>query len=97
MVNLNLIYINIKVLYEERKDPTQELWKGVLKQAFEDAFMTRKLNLCDYEKREARDFVTIRSTNFERVCEMAGLSPDYVWDKICKFRKEKLNEFGMVG
>ena len=97
MVNLNLADHNIKVIYEERKDPTQELWKGVLKQAFEDAFMTRKLNLCDYEKREARDFVTIRSTNFDRVCEMAGLSPDYVWDKICKFRKEKLNEFGMVG
>ena len=97
MVNLNLADHNTKVLYEERKDPTQELWKGVLKQAFEDAFMTRKLNLCDYEKREARDFVTIRSTNFDRVCEMAGLSPDYVWDKICKFRKEKLNEFGMVG
>jgi len=97
MVNLNLADHNIKVIYEERKDPTQELWKGVLKQAFEDAFMTRKLNLCDYEKREARDFVSTRSENFDRVCEMAGLSPDYVWDKICKFRKEKLNEFGMVG
>ena len=97
MVNLNLADHNTKVLYEERKDPTQELWKGVLKQAFEDAFMTRKLNLCDYEKREARDFVSTRSENFDRVCEMAGLSPDYVWDKICKFRKEKLNEFGMVG
>ena len=31
MVNLNLADHNIKVLYEERKDPTQELWKGVLK------------------------------------------------------------------
>jgi len=97
MVNLNLADHNTKALYEEHKDPTQELWKGVLKQAFEDAFMTRKLNLCDYEKREARDFVTIRSTKFDHVCEMAGLSPDYVWDKISKFRKEKLNEFGMVG
>ena len=47
MVNLNLADHNTKVLHEETKDPTQELWKGVLKQAFEDAFMTRKLNLCD--------------------------------------------------
>ena len=97
MVNLNLADHNTKVLYEEVKDPTQELWKQVLKQAFEDAFMPRRLNLCDYEKREARDFVTNRSENFDRVCEMAGLSPDYVWDKLNQFRKEKLNEFGMVG
>jgi hypothetical protein len=92
-----LVDRNIKVLHEETKDPTQELWKQVLKQAFEDAFMPRKLHLCDYEKREARDFVSKRSENFDRVCEMAGLSPDYVWDKVKQFRKEKLNEFGMVG
>ena len=100
MVNLNLIDRNIKVLYEERKDPNQELWKNVLKQAFEDAFLPRKLHLCDYEQREARDFVTVRSSNFDKVCEMAGLSADYVWDKLTQFRskKEKVNHvFKMLG
>ena len=89
MVDLNLADKNMKVLYEERKDPNQELWKAVLKQTFEDAFLPRKIHLADYEKREARNFVTTRSENFNVVCEMAGLSPDYVWDKINQFRNNK--------
>ena len=89
MVNLNLADHNTKVLHEETKDPTQELWKAVLKQTFEDAFLPRKLHLCDYEKREARDFVSTRSENFDTVCEMAGLSPDYVWDKLNQFKNNK--------
>ena len=100
MVNLNLIDRNIKVLYEERKDPNQELWKAVLKQTFEDAFLPRKIHLADYEKREARNFVTTRSENFNVVCEMAGLSPDYVWDKLNQFKnnREKVKHvFEMVG
>lgn len=99
MVNLNLADHNTKVLYEEVKDPTQELWKQVLKQAFEDAFMPRRINLCDYEKREARDFVSTRSENFDVVCEMAGLNPNYVWDKLSQFRNNKQkvkNVFEMV-
>jgi len=100
MVDLNLADKNMKVLYEERKDPNQELWKNVLKQAFEDAFLPRKIHLADYEKREARNFVTTRSENFDVVCEMAGLSPDYVWDKINQFknnRKKVKHVFEMVG
>ena len=89
MVDLNLADKNMKVLYEERKDPNQELWKAVLKQTFEDAFLPRKLHLADYEKREARNFVTTRSENFNVVCEMAGLSPDYVWDKLNQFKNNK--------
>jgi hypothetical protein len=88
MVNLNLADHNTKVLYEERKDPMQELWRGVLNQAFRDAFLPAQLHLCDYERRDARSFVTDRSINFDYVCELAGLSPDYVWDKLQKFRKE---------
>ena len=91
-----LVDRSIKVLHEEIKDPNQELWKAVLRQTFEDAFLPRKVHLADYEKREARNFVTSRSENFDVVCEMAGLSPDYVWNKLNKFRKEKVNEFGMV-
>ena len=49
MVDLNLADKSMKVLYEERKDPNQELWKNVLKQAFEDAFLPRKVHLADYE------------------------------------------------
>ena len=100
MVDLNLADKNIKVLYEERKDPNQELWKAVLKQTFEDAFLPRKIHLADYEKREARNFVTTRSENFDVVCEMAGLSPDYVWDKLNQFKnnREKVKHvFEMVG
>ena len=89
MVDLNLADKNMKVLYEERKDPNQELWKAVLKQTFEDAFLPRKIHLADYEKREARNFVTTRSENFNVVCEMAGLSPDYVWDKLNQFKNNK--------
>lgn len=89
MVDLNLADKNLKVLYEERKDPNQELWKAVLKQTFEDAFLPRKIHLADYEKREARNFVTTRSENFDVVCEMAGLSPDYVWDKLNQFKNNR--------
>ena len=89
MVDLNLADKNMKVLYEERRDPNQELWKAVLKQTFEDAFLPRKLHLADYEKQEARNFVTTRSENFNVVCEMAGLSPDYVWDKLNQFKNNK--------
>ena len=99
MVDLNLADKNMKVLYEERKDPNQELWKAVLKQTFEDAFLPRKVHLADYEKREARNFVTTRSENFNVVCEMAGLSPDYVWDKLNQFknnRKKVKHVFEMV-
>lgn len=88
MVNLNLADHNTQVLYEEVIDPEQQLWRSVLRQAFEDAFLGAKLHLCDYERRDARSFVTERSTNFDSVCELAGLSPDYVWDKLQKFRKE---------
>ena len=88
MVNLNLADHNTQVLYEEVIDPEQQLWRSVLRQAFEDAFLGAKLHLCDYERRDARSFVTDRSTNFDYVCELAGLSPDYVWDKLQKFRKE---------
>ena len=89
MVNLNLADHNTKVLYEEREDPEQQLWRSVLRQAFEDAFLGAKLHLCDYERRDARSFVSERSTNFDYVCELAGLSPDYVWDKLQQFKNKK--------
>ena len=89
MVNLNLADHNTQVLYEEVIDPEQQLWRSVLRQAFEDAFLGAKLHLCDYEKRDARSFVTERSTNFDYVCELAGLSPDYVWDKLQQFKNKK--------
>lgn len=98
MVNLNLA-ANTKVLYEEVKDPTRELWKAVLKQTLEDAFLPGKLHLCDYERRDARDFVSKRSENFDTVCELAGLNPSYVWDKLSQFQKDKekvRNVFEMV-
>ena len=89
MVNLNLADKNEKVLTETTSNPTEKLWRNVLKQAFEDAFLTAKLHLCNYERQDARDFVSKRSANFDEVCELAGLSPDYVWDKVQQFRKEK--------
>ena len=89
MVNLNLADHNTQVLYEEVIDPEQQLWRSVLRQAFEDAFLGAKLHLCDYEKRDARSFVTERSTNFDYVCELAGLSSDYVWDKLQQFKNKK--------
>lgn len=89
MVNLNLADHNTQVLYEEVIDPEQQLWRSVLRQAFEDAFLGAKLHLCDYEKRDARSFVTDRSTNFDYVCELAGLSPDYVWDKLQQFKNKR--------
>ena len=73
MVNLNLADKNEKVLTEITSNPTEKLWRSVLKQAFEDAFLGAKLHLCNYERQDARDFVSKRSTNFDYVCEMAGL------------------------
>ena len=89
MVNLNLADHNTQVLYEEVIDPEQQLWRSVLRQAFEDAFLGAKLHLCDYERRDARSFVSERSENFDSVCELAGLSPDYVWDKLQQFKNKK--------
>ncbi|MEK9738147.1 MAG: hypothetical protein VW438_00280 [Euryarchaeota archaeon] len=89
MVNLNLADHNTQVLYEEVIDPEQQLWRSVLRQAFEDAFLGAKLHLCNYERQDARSFVTERSTNFDYVCELAGLSPDYVWDKLQQFKNKK--------
>ena len=89
MVNLNLADHNTQVLYEEVIDPEQQLWRSVLRQAFEDAFLGAKLHLCNYERQDARDFVTERSKNFDYVCELAGLSPDYVWDKLQQFKNKK--------
>jgi len=60
MVNLNLADHNTQVLYEEVIDPEQQLWRSVLRQAFEDAFLGAKLHLCNYERQDARDFVTER-------------------------------------
>jgi len=88
MVNLNLAS-NLKTLEVKTKEPDKELWRQVLRQAFEDAFLPRKLHLCDYEKRDAIKFVTERSENFDAVCELAGLDPGYVWDKLNQFKKRK--------
>jgi len=89
MVNLNIADKNLKVLHEEVKNPDQELWRAVLKQTFEDAFLPRKVHLADYELRDAKEFVTTRTESFDVVCEMAGLSSDYVWDKLTQFRNNK--------
>ena len=93
MVNLNLADHNTQVLHEEVVDPEQQLWRSVLRQAFEDAFLGAKLHLCDYERRDARSFVTERSTNFDSVCELAGLSPDYVWDKLQNFKRKREEKY----
>lgn len=92
MVNLNLADPNTKVLSEKREDPNEKLWRGVLKQAFEDAFFPAKLNLCGYEKKQAMEFVTSRTRNFDSVCELAGLEPGYVWDKLNQYKKEKVSD-----
>ena len=84
----NLILLN-KTLEVEYRDPDKELWRSVLRQAFEDAFLPGKLHLCDYERREARDFVSKRSENFDAVCELAGLDASYVWNKLNQFRMRK--------
>lgn len=93
MVNLNLADHNTQVLHEEVIDPEQQLWRSVLRQAFEDAFLGAKLHLCDYERRDARSFVSERSTNFDSVCELAGLSPDYVWDKLQTFKRKREEKY----
>ena len=93
MVNLNLADHSTQVLYEEVVDPEQQLWRSVLRQAFEDAFLGAKLHLCDYEKRDARSFVSERSQNFDSVCELAGLSPDYVWDKLQNFKRKREEKY----
>jgi hypothetical protein len=93
MVNLNLADHNTQVLHEEVIDPEQQLWRSVLRQAFEDAFLGAKLHLCDYERRDARSFVSERSTNFDSVCELAGLSPDYVWDKLQNFKRKREEKY----
>jgi|DEB0MinimDraft_6_1074348.scaffolds.fasta_scaffold357808_2 hypothetical protein len=92
MENLSQLNRNEKVFNLENKtDPNHNLWRSVLNQTLLDAFGYKKLSICDYEKKQAEEFVQSRTSDFELLCELAGLDGDFVWGKISKF-KEKISK-----
>ena len=84
----------IKMFTEEEKDPTQQLWRAVLSQAFQDAFGPQRSDTTTNERKEAQVFLTdYQDTSFINVCENAGFNPNFVAktveqtidrNKICK-------------
>ena len=69
----------IKMFTEVEKDPTQQLWRAVLSQAFQDAFGPSRSDTTTNERREAQVFLTDYSdTSFINVCENAGFNPNFV-------------------
>jgi len=79
--------LSFKVLHKPTKEPTKELWFAVLRQALEDAFTYSGANIAGYERQAARDFVKERNKDFDIVCENAGFNPDYIWNKVDKFKE----------
>jgi hypothetical protein len=75
----------MKVLTEESIDPTQQLWRAVLSQAFQDAFGPPRSDTSTTERKEAQVFLTdYEDVSFINVCENAGFNPNFVAKKVEK-------------
>ena len=74
---------------ETRQTPEEKLWKAVLYQGvFESlTFGYNALPLTDTEKRERASWLKLDNPDFLEVCENAGYSARYVYNKIRKVIK----------
>ena len=73
----------MKVLTEESIDPTQQLWRAVLSQAFQDAFGPPRSDTTTTERKEAQVFLTdYEDVSFINVCENAGFDPSFIKRKV---------------
>ena len=69
----------IKMFNEVDKNPTEQLWRAVLGQAFQDAFGPERYDTSAKERIEARVFLTdYQDVSFVNVCENAGFNPNFV-------------------
>ena len=72
-------FANSNAQYEDRnKEPEQVLWISVLALAMNDAFKSNDWTAAV----EAINWIKHDSTDFKRVCSMAGRSPQYVRNRI---------------
>jgi hypothetical protein len=74
---------------EHNQTPEEKLWKAVLYQGvFESlSFKYNALPLTDAEKRERATWINLTNPDFLEVCEKAGYSARYVYNKIRKVIK----------
>ena len=70
----------------ESRPPEQKLWRAILNQALEDCFGVSTLHLCKHEKDEAEHFFKVKSKDFLKICENAGVCPDRLWKRVQKLK-----------
>jgi len=76
-----------QAMAEYNKPPSeQKLWRAVLNQALEDAFGVNTISICSTDKAEVDQFFRRRTSDFDRLCEDAGLDPTRLWRKIQKLK-----------
>lgn len=64
----------------------QKLWRAVLDQALQDTFGVNTIWICAHEKKEVDDFFKERTTEFDEICENAGLDPTRLWRKVQRLK-----------
>lgn len=71
---------------EETNTPEEKLWKAVLYQGVFEAlsFKYNALPLTDTERKITRTWIDINNPDFQEVCENAGYSATYIYNRIRK-------------
>ena len=82
---INLYHGNA-LFEDDHSAPEQKLWRAVLNQALEDAFGVNTIYICHSDKAEVDQFFKERTSDFDRLCEDAGLDPTRLWRKIQKLK-----------
>ena len=75
MAHLNSFNVEV-----ERKEfiHEQRLWTAVLRQAIEDAIGFSSVFITDDERKDLKEWFSIKNKCFNQVCEYAGFEPSYI-------------------
>ena len=76
---------NSGVYLERNKEPEQHLWISVLTKAVDDAFQGSDFG----ESLKAISWIKHGGSDFKKVCQMAGRSPEYVRERILQSLLER--------
>jgi hypothetical protein len=66
---------------------TDKLWEAVVQQAIRDATLTGTTNTSKRAKHDARQWLTIPNRDFDEVCALAGLEPDWIRNNVSELIK----------
>ena len=76
---------NSGIYLERNKEPEQHLWISVLTKAVDDAFQGSDFG----ESLKAISWIKHGGSDFKKVCQMAGRSPEYVRERILQSLLER--------